>query len=103
MTRDRSIAYDAVQACTLLREAGGAAGKDPRPLINVCDRHNLFGELATALLARCFAAALVLLPPAACRAQPEGESCLQAAAEAPDAVRAERQPSRVGPGLRRAA
>ena len=57
MTRDRSIAYDAVQACTLLREAGGAAGKDPRPLINVCDRHNLFGELATALLARCFAAA----------------------------------------------
>ena len=72
MTRDRSIAYDAVQACTLLREAGGAAGKDPRPLINVCDRHNLFGELATALLARCFAAGLVLLPPAACRAQPEG-------------------------------
>mmetsp|Transcript_22707 Transcript_22707/g.64661 ORF Transcript_22707/g.64661 Transcript_22707/m.64661 type:complete len:530 (+) Transcript_22707:210-1799(+) len=52
VTRDRSIAYDAVQACTLLREAGGAAGKDPRPLINVCDRHNLFGELATALLAR---------------------------------------------------
>ena len=46
VTRDRALSYEPTAVLALLKEPIGTAPVDPRPIINVCDRFELAGEMA---------------------------------------------------------